>query len=117
VTAPTHVDGGTGSDTVDYGAAVTVDLAEGTSSGQGDDTLTAIENVSGSHQHDTIFGDDGPNRLTDDGGGDDEIRGAGGDDYLRGGSGQDLLDGGDGTDTCIGGETVESCESTDPPEP
>ncbi|HEX2196472.1 MAG TPA: calcium-binding protein [Actinomycetota bacterium] len=117
-----HVDGGEGSDTIgfDY-VAVTVDLVAGTARGQGTDTLVDVENVIGSIQGDTIYGDDESNRLlgyySGYDSGDDEIHGAGGDDYLEGGDGTDRLDGGDGNDTCTEGESVQSCESTTPPDP
>ncbi len=92
------VDGGAGTDTADYtgsAAGVSVDLSTGTASG-GDaagDTLTGIENLTGSAQADTLTGDGNANVLT----------GAAGADLLYGGGGADLLYGGDGNDTIYGG--------------
>lgn len=77
--------GGVGFDTASYvgsHAAVTVNLLTGTGSGadaQGD-TLTAVENVTGSSHNDNLTGDAGAN-------------------VLDGGAGSDALNGGDGTDT------------------
>ncbi|MGF6230851.1 Ca2+-binding RTX toxin-like protein [Inquilinus ginsengisoli] len=89
------LDGGAGSDTASYytsAVGVTVDLAAATAGG-GDaagDTLTGIENLSGSNLgNDTLAGNSGANKL----------QGWGGDDVLRGGAGADVLEGGAGTDT------------------
>jgi Ca2+-binding RTX toxin-like protein len=76
-------DGGLGTDTVSYSAAtgpVTVNLSTGTATGDGTDTLTNIENVTGSSYADTITGSSGAN-------------------VLYGGGGADLLSGGSGADT------------------
>ncbi|WP_186002346.1 calcium-binding protein [Mycobacterium sp. KBS0706] len=88
------LDGGDGVDTATYydsALAVTVDLAAGIGSGgdaQGD-TLSGIENLTGSNiGGDTLTGDGGANIL----------RGYGGDDLLRGGAGADSLFGDAGTD-------------------
>lgn len=62
--------GGNGTDTVDYSSAsnpVTVSLAAGTATGNGNDTLTSIENVIGTSGDDTISGSTSSNTL--DGGG------------------------------------------------
>ena len=60
--------------------AVTVSLAAGTATGQGSDTLTDIENITGSAYADTLTGDGNAN-------------------VLSGGAGGDALDGGAGADT------------------
>ena len=79
------IDGSTGSDTAAYtgsAEAVTVNLGTSTATGgdaQGD-TLTSIENVSGSAFDDTLTGDASDN-------------------ILEGAAGADLLDGGTGLDT------------------
>ena len=79
------IDGQSGLDTAAYtgsDVAVTVNLLDGTASG-GDamgDTLTSIENLTGSAFDDTLTGDAGPN-------------------VLDGRAGADTLDGGDGADT------------------
>jgi len=94
------IDGGTGTDTASYAGSssgVTVDLGAGTASG-GDaagDTLTSIENLTGSDFADSLTGDSGDNLLD----------GGAGDDTLTGGDGSDLFiftDGG-GTDVIHGG--------------
>ena len=75
--------GGIGTDTASYTAAasgVTVSLATGTATGQGSDTLTDIENITGSAYADTLTGNGSAN-------------------VLAGGAGGDALDGGGGTDT------------------
>ena len=55
--------------------------------GAGTDTLTSIENLTGSAFDDTLTGDADANVLS----------GRDGDDTLNGGAGNDTLDGGDGT--------------------
>jgi Ca2+-binding RTX toxin-like protein len=92
------LDGGTGSDTAAYDdsdATVFVSLATGRGFG-GDaerDTLTNIENVSGSRFGDLLVGNDQNNKLY----------GLGGNDTLWGGDGGDHLYGGDVDDTLNGG--------------
>jgi len=79
------LDGGSGIDTAGYNgssSAVTVNLATGTGTGgdaQGD-TLTNIENLTGSAFNDVLVGDAGDN-------------------ILEGGAGADNIDGGSGIDT------------------
>jgi Ca2+-binding RTX toxin-like protein len=108
------LDGGNGIDTVSYSAstaAVTINLLTNTYSG-GDasgDSLTNIENITGSLQSDVIIGNILDNRLNG-GGGNDTIEGGVGKDAIIGGAGddrvvfsgsnlgQDVVDGGDGTD-------------------
>ncbi|MBW3668063.1 MAG: fibronectin type III domain-containing protein [Actinobacteria bacterium] len=87
-------------DTVDYIAAtsgVIVDLNAGTASGQGTDTIIAIENARGSNSADRLSGTSGVNALY----------GEKGDDILNGRAGNDILDGGYETDP----------SPTPPPEP
>ncbi|MCZ6846397.1 MAG: calcium-binding protein, partial [Alphaproteobacteria bacterium] len=101
------LDGGTGSDTATYqgsGQAVNVNLTTGTGTGgdaQGD-TLTDIENLTGSGNDDTLTGDGNANVIDGDAG-DDSIDGGAGADTLTGGSGQDTLIGGAGADVLDGG--------------
>ena len=79
---------------------MTVDLLAGTATGgdaQGD-TLTGIENLSGSNGDDTLTGDAGDNRLVGRQGA-DHLYGGAGDDVLAGGGGGDANDGGAGVDT------------------
>ncbi|WP_430650127.1 calcium-binding protein, partial [Bradyrhizobium lablabi] len=101
------LDGGAGTDTASYAAsatAVSVSLALGTGTGgdaQGD-TLTNIENLTGSAFNDTLEGNGG-NNVLDGNGGDDVLRGGAGNDALKGGAGNDTLDGGTGNDSLQGG--------------
>jgi Ca2+-binding RTX toxin-like protein len=86
--------GGSGIDTADYSASsagVKVNLATGAGSG-GDaegDTLSGIENVTGSDFNDVLTGDANANVL----------HAGKGDDTLVGSGGGDTMDGGDGIDT------------------
>ncbi len=98
-----QLDGGAGNDTADYSASstgVTVNLITGTGTG-GDaagDTLTAIENITGSASADVLTGDGSANTLTGNAG-DDTLDGGAGNDMLVGGAGADSLTGGADTDT------------------
>ncbi|MDY0885412.1 calcium-binding protein, partial [Dongia soli] len=95
------LDGGTGTDTVDYHAAasaVTVDLAQGTATGEGTDSLLNLENVTGSAFNDTITGN-ALNNVLQGGDGDDTIHGGDGNDTITGGAGTDHLFGDAGNDT------------------
>lgn len=103
------LDGGAGTDTASYATAVggvTVDL--GVTGGQntgssGVDTLTGIENLTGSDFGDTLTGDAAANTIR---GflGNDSLYGGGGNDTLGGGLGDDVLDGGLGADQMYGGD-------------
>ncbi len=117
------IDGGAGSDTVSYAAAlsgVSVDLVNGTVAGGDTDALTAIENAIGTAFADALIGGGGVNQLSGGDGndtlaagagedvllgqvGDDQIYGEPANDVLSGGDGDDMLDGGTGTDSCDGG--------------
>lgn len=101
--------GGGGVDTASYvaaAAAVTVKLAAGAATSDGDgsqDTLTSIENVIGSAFDDMLAGDGAANRL-DGGAGRDTLIGLGGNDTLSGGGGAaNQLFGGAGDDRYIVG--------------
>jgi Ca2+-binding RTX toxin-like protein len=93
------LDGGTGSDTADYslsGRGVTVSLALAGAQAVNaveTDTLTNIENLTGSAFRDTLTGDAGNNVLT-------------------GGLGADHLNGGGGSDTLVYGAVNESTSTT-----
>ena len=106
------LDGGSGTDTADYsasGSGVSVNLATGTGSG-GDaagDTLTGIENLTGSAYSDTLSGDASANLLTGNAG-NDQLSGGGGNDSLFGGDNKDTLAGGDGNDSLSGGDGSDS---------
>lgn len=89
------INGEQGTDTASYASAssgVTVDLsitgAQNTI-GAGTDTLSNLENLSGSVYDDTLTGNANDNSIS----GDD------GDDIISGGAGNDNIDGGSGTDT------------------
>ena len=87
------LDGGDGLDTAAYthsNAAVTVNLSKGTTTGghAAGDTITNIENVSGSRYNDRLTGDTKANRL-DGGSGHDRLMGGAGADVLVGGPGND----------------------------
>lgn len=89
-----NIIGGSGTDTASYltaTAGVTVNLATTTAQntiGWGTDTLSGIENLTGSSFNDTLTGDANVN----------SINGDAGDDTIEGGAGNDVLAGGNGTD-------------------
>ncbi|WP_158596031.1 beta strand repeat-containing protein [Oleomonas cavernae] len=98
-----RLDGGDGIDTASYEAAsagVTVNLATGKASGQGNDTLIRIENVIGTSGADVITGDARDNRL-DGGAGNDILRGGRGNDTYVVNAANDVVSeaDGDGIDT------------------
>ncbi|TAL46083.1 MAG: calcium-binding protein, partial [Methylovulum sp.] len=105
--------------------ALTINKAQQASAGSGRDTLSGIENLTGSHYHDslsgnrranTLIGQDGNDSLTG-GAGHDRLDGGSGNDLLRGGSGDDLFTGDtSGNDRYLGGtgvDTVDYSASTD----
>jgi hypothetical protein len=95
------LNGGSSNDTLDYTAAagpVTINLALGTATGDGNDTLLNVENVTGSSFEDTITGNTVANVLIG-GGGNDTIGGGDGNDVLTGGTGIDQVFGEVGHDT------------------
>ena len=86
----TLIDGGFGSDTLDYSKYITtvnVNLALGTATGKF--TYVGFENVIGGSGNDILVGDDNDNELTG-GTGDDRLTGGGGNDRLMGGDGNDI---------------------------
>jgi Ca2+-binding RTX toxin-like protein len=94
------LDGGNGVDTADYGSApsavnVSLDSGKGYWGDSAGDTLTLIENLTGSAFDDSLVGDSNANVLD----------GGKGDDYLKGGGGADTLKGGDGSDTIAYGDS------------
>lgn len=99
------LDGGLGTDTASFSGstAVSVSLAAGMASGQGSDTLTGIENLTGSSSDDQLSGSDEANIL----------KGGGGIDTLRGGAGNDQVIGGDGADSLFGEEGDDLVTSRD----
>ena len=101
------------SDHLFYGNAresVTVDLAAGTTIGEGNDQFSGIERVTGSAHDDRLLGTPYTD-LLDGSGGNDKIRGANGNDSLDGGSGSDTVRGGLGNDSCLNAEQTTGCET------
>lgn len=99
------LDGGQGTDTADFSGSaigVSASLSAGTASGQGNDSLTGLQNLIGSAQADILVGDVGSN-LLEGGGGQDVLTGFGGNDTLVGGDGDDVLSAGTGDDRQFGG--------------
>jgi Ca2+-binding RTX toxin-like protein len=127
-----QLDGGDGIDTASYmgsTAGVTVSLVPSAINTGGDgegDTLTRIENLTGSAFDDWLTGDDFGNRL-DGGEGNDTLTGGAGRDLLIGGKGDDTLSGGidgardtyqfqlfnEGSQLNIGNDTITDWESFD----
>ena len=95
-------------------SGVSVDLGAGTvTGGAGTDSLTSVEQVTGSTMDDTLTGSTGDNQLFGVGG-NDSLFGLDGNDYLAGGAGNDAHDGGLGTDVCtdnVGTNTFTNCET------
>ena len=122
--------GGNGVDTSDYfftnptgsTAGINVNLLTGVvTGGEGNDTLSGIENINGTAYNDTITGDGfnnnlegrGGNDTIDGGAGNDNINGYEGDDSLFGGAGNDFMHGGAGNDTIDGGVVTDLVNYTD----
>ena len=92
---------------------MTIDLAAGTSTGEGADALSGIERALGSRFRDHISGNAGANTLTGRDGA-DVLAGRGGPDELRGNGGNDTMNGGPGVDTCVqgaGSGPMTACEA------
>jgi len=104
----TIADGGAGpgdNDTVNFSwgsGPVSVNLAAGTATGVGTETLAGIETVRGTAYADTLLGTAGRETLFGNGG-NDLLDGRGGADDLDGGAGGDTLIGGGGADRLAGG--------------
>ena len=100
--------GGGGSDTASFASlaeAVDASLPTGAATGQGSDTLSDIDNLTGSSQDDTLMGDAGPNALSGLDGADTITGGLGADGFFLG-AGFDLITANDGiadTIDCEGG--------------
>ncbi|HSV70645.1 MAG TPA: hypothetical protein VLI72_11075 [Methylibium sp.] len=110
--------GAAGADTADYAraaTAVTVTLALTTAQatgGSGTDTLTTIENLTGSAHNDQLTGNAAANTLNG-GNGADTLAGGGGGDLLSGGAGADRLSGGGGVDVFLFNGLSDSDTITD----
>lgn len=114
-----NINGGKGIDTISYAfrhedsvagdSGVTIDLAAGAAQTGASrfETLTSIENATGSELGDIIGGTDTGNVLRGLGGS-DELYGFGGDDALAGGRGADFLHGGSGADRFVYNNLNES---------
>ena len=89
---------------------VNVNLAAGVATGSGTDSLSGIENISGTNRNDDLTGSQEANAIFAYNG-DDELYGLEGNDWVDGGPGNDGLDGGPGMDWCTTGEQWEACES------
>lgn len=107
------LNGGPGRDRASYAGSpggVTVNLsvigAQNTV-GAGSDTLTSIENLTGSTFADTLTGNGGPNNIIG-GSGMDTLKGGSGGDTLDGGLMNDTINGGPGDDTLVGGNGTDT---------
>ncbi len=127
------IEGGTGNDTVDGGAGtdyasfknsatgVQASLVTNTATGEGSDTLAAIERLEGSNFNDQLTGSSVANTLkglsgvdTITGGdGNDTLTGNGGNDTLYGGLGNDSMTGHAGADTFYGQDGADTLNSRD----
>ena len=87
-----------------------VDIAAGTATGHGTNTLVTIEDAEGSVHNDVLLGN-GKSNLMIGLEGDDSISGLGRRDFLLGDAGYDTLNGGPGFDDCIDGEVIFACEA------
>lgn len=122
-TAPSNdrIDGGAGSDTVDYAVAggnLYIDLRVATQAntgGLGIDIITGVENIHGGTFNDLLIGSAAANTFVgNDGndsllmlGGDDSADGGYGNDYLVGYAGLDTLTGGNDDDIIDGGDDAD----------
>jgi Ca2+-binding RTX toxin-like protein len=116
LTGSGSIDGGGGTDTLDYSAYTTpVNVDAGTATGtKFPNGISNIENATGGSANDTLFGRNGANSVLTGGLGNDRLQGGSGNDQLIGGPGSDELIGnagddlatwnnGDGNDTFDGG--------------
>jgi Ca2+-binding RTX toxin-like protein len=106
------LEGGEGADVVEFvfaGPGLEVDLAAGTATGHGSDTLAGFETVRTTIHDDLILGSEDADWI-ESSHGHDVVRGRGGDDTIDADLGTDWVDGGDGTDRCVDAEDVTSCE-------
>ncbi len=108
---------------------VSIDLEQGTATGEGSDTLINIHFLQLSIHDDLVKGTNGKENIRDFGGADELILSGGndfiyppvgeddddifdlgaGDDFANAGSGDDFIDGGDGSDTAGGGAGTDEC--------
>ncbi|SHO81543.1 Alkaline phosphatase [hydrothermal vent metagenome] len=97
-----EIDGGDGEDTVAYarGNDINANLETGVVLGDGNDTLSNIENIATANGNDTVVGSSEANRITTNGG-DDTISAGDGNDIINAGKGNDTIDGGADIDKVI----------------
>jgi Ca2+-binding RTX toxin-like protein len=133
-----YLDGGAGDDTMDGGpgtfdsvnyynapGAITASVATHTATGDGADTFSDVELVSGSNYADTLSGGtadvwlngNGANDTITGGSGNEFLFGGPGDDTISGGTGDDFLAPGAGTDTLDGGPGFDKAAYWDAPGP
>jgi Ca2+-binding RTX toxin-like protein len=113
--------GGLGNDSIDGGpgtfdivqalnlAPVSINLATGTATGDGSDSLSGVEAIHGTDFADILTGNELANVIFG-WGGNDSITGGGGNDQISAGDGTDSVDGGFGTDDCPEAESPVACE-------
>jgi Ca2+-binding RTX toxin-like protein len=110
------IDGGSGvTDTASFGpaaAAIKASLTTNASTGEGSDTLVAVENLEGTNYTDELTGSNAANRLLGLSG-TDTISGSGGPDTLQGGANSDTLTGGAGADKHLGEKGSDTLKSKD----
>ncbi len=107
-----QLNGGNGVDAVSQLLSpngVILNLRTGTSTGEGTDTLTSIQDAIGSNFDDQITGNGLVNVLLG-ADGDDVIVGKGANDEIDAGDGIDDVRGGLGIDLCLNAETTNQCE-------
>jgi Ca2+-binding RTX toxin-like protein len=103
------LNGGSGVDTADYSdttTGVVVDLTAGTATGDGTDSLSAVENAVGGSGNDALVASDTTGSELDGGAGADTLTGGAVTDVLYGGDGNDVLNGGSGVDTADYSDTT-----------
>ena len=116
------LDGGFGIDAVhffDSASGVTASLVTNTATGEGSDSLTNVENLTGSRKADSLEGSDSDNVLSGKGGNDtllgldgvDKVTGGIGDDSLSGGAGNATVTANGGSDDLFGDEGDDSLDS------
>ena len=99
------MDGGAGVDTILFSGAangirVNLNVTTAQATGQGNDIIRGVENLTGGAFNDVFIGNAANNLLIGNAG-NDSLAGMGGNDTLNGGLGNDTLDGGDGIDTLV----------------
>jgi Ca2+-binding RTX toxin-like protein len=111
------IDGGAGNDWAGYtssstGVLVSLETGQGFGGDADGDTLTNIENLSGSNYSDILTGNGESNIITGRDG-NDTLMGRAGADWLLGGIGNDTLNGGTGADDLNGGDGTDTASYKD----